>query len=164
MNGATEIIRHDSLLHFGLFIPSEGSTVGTAGYWSVVQMCVSKPSKVAILPWNGERTSTWHLVRRASTNLFYCILGFKIKPGQTLPVCTQYSEAPVKSINSQVIQQLSSPGNYIVQITLSCQPLTHMCERVHAHTSTHLLYMAGVTSHYLLCSGSVSLRAPVASG
>lgn len=110
-------------------------------------------------PWEGERAcSSWHMGGRTSV-----ILHFKIKPGQTLPVRAQYPKAPIKSINSQVIQQLSRPANYIVQITLSCQPPTHVCECVRTHTSTHLLYMAGVTSHYLLCLGSVSLKAPVAS-
>lgn len=71
---------------------------------------------------------------RKDVNTFV-ILGFRIKPGQTAPVCTQYPKAPIKSINSQVIQQLSSPANYIVQITLSCQPPTHMCECVRTHTA-----------------------------
>lgn len=69
---------------------------------------------------------------------FHCIPDFKIKSGQMLLVCTQYPKAPIKSINSQVTQQLSSPANYTVQITLSCQPLTHV--RTHTHQNTYYIW------------------------
>lgn len=47
---------------------------------------------------------------------------------------SQHPKAPIRSINSQVIQQPSGSANYIVQITLSCQPLTHV---THTHTHIH---------------------------